>query len=105
MFLLLVARFARHTLNTALNDFLRTLYSLRSIYIMELGLNEEVYQIVEKPIYQTTRKLNVCSLCRYIIEDRKYLCVVIAGYDIRDYYHTGCYKKALQLENLYGNYI
>lgn len=68
---------------------------------MELGLHEEIYQVVHQPKYETTRKLNKCSLCRYIIEDRKYLCVVIAGYNIRDYYHTNCYKRALELENLY----
>lgn len=61
---------------------------------------EVIYECNEPRGYALKRELRMCSLCRKIITDKKFICVVIQKYDLRDYYHMKCYIEKIEIEFL-----
>jgi len=61
-------------------------------------MREEIYEITEPRNYGYKRRIFQCELCKKLIDSPKYICSVIPHYDLKNYYHTMCYVKYLQLE-------
>ena len=65
-----------------------------------VALGEVVYECNAPRGYALKRELRKCSLCRRIIADKKFICVIIQKYDIRDYFHFNCYIRKLEIDFL-----
>lgn len=61
---------------------------------------ETIYECNEPRGYALKRELRLCTLCKRIIADKKYICTIIQRYDIREYYHMKCYIEKLELDYL-----
>lgn len=68
---------------------------------MDLGLSESIFEVSRSHIYQLKRRIEICSLCYKYIEDNKYICTIIDGYNIKSFYHKACYKVVLFLNKKY----
>lgn len=66
--------------------------------------SETIYECNEPRGYQLKRELRLCTLCRKIIGDKKYICAVVDRYDIRDYYHIKCYVKKIEIDYIMDDF-